>query len=87
MNKSTMIRARVSPALKDSVETIFGALGMNASQAITLFYKQVLLHRGLPFDVKLPNELTSQTLEATMRGENLVVCENADDMCSKLGIW
>ncbi len=86
MKKSTMIRARVTPALKDSVETIFGSLGLNPSQAITLFYKQVLLHRGLPFNVSLPNELTNQTIEASLRGEDLVVCENADDMCAKLGV-
>ena len=31
-----------------------GALGIPASNAINKFYKQIILQRGLPFQVKLP---------------------------------
>ena len=54
MVKTETVRARVTPDLKRTAESIFGAIGLNASQAIVLFYKQVELHNGLPFDVKLP---------------------------------
>ena len=52
--KTEMVRARVSPALKDSAESILSSLGMNPSQAIVLFYRQIELHNGLPFDLRLP---------------------------------
>ncbi len=52
--RTDTVRARIAPELKNSVEGIFSSLGMNSSQAIVLFFKQVELHNGLPFDVKLP---------------------------------
>ena len=52
--RTDTVRARISSELKNSVEGIFSSLGMNSSQAIVLFFKQVELHNGLPFDVTLP---------------------------------
>ena len=54
MTRTEMVRARISPALKTSAEGILSSLGMNPSQAIVLFYKQIELHNGLPFDLRLP---------------------------------
>ena len=86
MTKSAMIRARVDPALKDEAEHIFAALGLTATQAITLFYQQVRWVRGLPFEVRVPNDVTLKTFEDTDAGQNLVRCENPQDMFAKLGI-
>lgn len=47
-----MIRARVDPALKKRAEATFAEVGLSASSAISLFYSQVVRHRGLPFDVR-----------------------------------
>ncbi len=55
MIKTETVRARVTPKLKRSVESVFNAIGLSPSQAIVLFYKQVEIHQGLPFEVKLPN--------------------------------
>lgn len=55
MIKTETVRARMTHQLKSSAESVFDAIGLNPSQAIVLFYKQVELHQGLPFDVKLPN--------------------------------
>lgn len=54
VTRSATVRARMSPELKESVEGVFDALGLTPSQAIVLFYKQIALHRGLPFEVRLP---------------------------------
>ena len=35
-------------------ENILSALGIPASNAINMFYKQIIMCRGLPFDVKIP---------------------------------
>ncbi|MCE7988637.1 MAG: type II toxin-antitoxin system RelB/DinJ family antitoxin [Caldilinea sp. CFX5] len=56
MQKVAAISARIDPQLKRSAETIFEKLGLTASQAISLFYRQVQLQRGLPFAVKLQPE-------------------------------
>ena len=59
---------------------------LNATQAITLFYKQVELREGLPFDVAIPSSTTKRTFESTDAGRDLIVCEDVEDMFEKLGI-
>ena len=86
MKKSSSIRARMEPDLKSKAEYIFRKLGLTTTQALTLFYRQVELRNGLPFDVAIPNETTRRTLADTDSGRNLVVCEDAEDMFKKLGI-
>jgi len=86
MSKSATVRARLEPELKQHAETILRRLGLNPTQAITIFYKQVELRNGLPFDVAVPTGTTTRTFEATDAGRDLVLCEDADDMFEKLGI-
>lgn len=86
MNKTSTIRARVEPDLKDKAEHIFKQLGLTTTQAITLFYKQVELKQGLPFDVAIPNKITRKTFSDTDAGRDLVICNDTDDMFKKLGI-
>lgn len=86
MSKTSTIRARIEPDLKDKAELIFRQLGLTTTQAITLFYKQVELKKGLPFDVAIPNETTRKTFSNTDAGRDLIICEDADDMFKKLDI-
>lgn len=86
MSKTATVRARIQPELKNHAESVFHRLGLNATQAITMFYKQVELRRGLPFGVAVPTSRTKQTFDATDAGRDLIVCENTDDMFKKLGI-
>ena len=86
MNKTTTVRARIQPELKQHAEAIFARLGINATQAITMFYKQVEMRGGLPFDVAVPTSTTKKTFEATDAGRDLILCEDAEDMFRKLGI-
>ena len=52
--KSANLYARIEPDVKEKAERILSSLGIPASSAINMFYKQIILQRGLPFDVKLP---------------------------------
>ncbi len=66
MAKSANLYARIEPEIKEQAEAILNALGIPASNAITMFYKQVILQRGLPFAVKLPEpplDLSRMTAE------------------------
>ena len=86
MSKTAMIRARVEPVLKDQVEGVFNALGLSATDAITLFYRQVQVRNGLFFDLVIPNQLTRKTMRATDQGRGLVRARNAEDLFKKLGV-
>ena len=46
---------RIEPDVKEQAEGILAALGIPASNAINMFYKQIILQRGLPFEVKMPS--------------------------------
>ncbi len=54
MAKTANLYARIEPEVKDQAESILEALGVPVSNAISMFYKQIILQRGLPFEVKLP---------------------------------
>ena len=86
MAKSAMVRARIEPNLKKKAERVFDKVGLSPTQAITLFYHQVELRKGLPFDVVVPNKTTLKTFEDTDAGRGLIVCKDAKDMFEKLGI-
>lgn len=71
MAKTEMIRARVEPALKHEAEAVLDRLGMTPTEAITLFYKQVTLYRGLPFPVRIPNAATRKALQEARSRKNI----------------
>ena len=52
--KTANLYARIEPNVKVQAEGILSALGVPVSNAINMFYKQIILHRGIPFEVKLP---------------------------------
>ena len=86
MTKTAMVRARIEPQLKEKAERVFSELGLSTTEAITLFYRQVDLRDGLPFDVVIPNRTTLETFEETDAGRNLVVCRDADELFEKIRI-
>jgi len=86
MNKTATVRARIEPDLKNKAERVFRDLGLSTTQAINLFYKQVELRKGLPFELVIPNDITRRTFSNTDTGKDLIICEDADDMFRKLGI-
>ncbi len=85
MRKSATVRTRIEPGLKKEAESLLSQVGLSPSQAITLFYRQVALRRGLPFDVVVPNATTRRVFEETDAGKDLIVCSDVEDMFKKLG--
>jgi len=56
------VRARIDSQLKQDVEEIFKQIGLTTSQAINIFMNRVRSERGIPFDLKVPNDLTLQAM-------------------------
>ncbi|MBI1884346.1 MAG: type II toxin-antitoxin system RelB/DinJ family antitoxin [Chlamydiae bacterium] len=86
MNKTATIHARIEPHLKNEAEGLLHRLGLSVSQAVTIFYKQITLRRGLPFDVSIPNRNTLKTFTNTDAKRDLIVCRDTNDMFKRLGI-
>lgn len=54
MAKTSNVFARVEPELKEQAEAILNQLGIPMSNAVSMFLRQVVLQRGIPFEMKLP---------------------------------
>ncbi len=62
---------RIDDDLKKECDLILNDLGLTMSAAMTLFLKQVVRTRGIPFELKahVPNKETCKTLDAILRGK------------------
>lgn len=72
MSKTVTVHARIEPEIKQSAEAVFAQVGLSPSEAIALFYRNVSLHQGIPFELKIPNKLTRQTMRDAEQGKNLI---------------
>jgi len=84
MSKSAMIRARVEPKLKEQAEATLDELGLSPTTAITLFYRQIVQHQGLPFELRIPNAATRRAMLDARTGRGVVRAETLDDLFAKL---
>jgi len=73
MAKTAFLNTRVDRTLKTKAEHVFAAIGLNTSTAITMFLRQVVLRKGLPFDACIPNAETLAALKEIEAGGGEVV--------------
>jgi DNA-damage-inducible protein J len=78
------IQIRIDEETKKQAQTVLGALHISMSEAVKLFLRQVVLQRGIPFEVKIPNKLTRETLEKAERGEDVQEFASVDDLLEDL---
>jgi len=67
--KDDRIQARIEPELKLAAEAIFSKIGISSGEAIRMFYSQVTLRGGIPFDVRIPNKATIDAMDELDAGE------------------
>ena len=70
MSKTSVVRARLEPTLKREAEKILSDLGLTTSETIHLLYRQIQLHKALPFTVHLPNAKTAAVLKSSRNKGN-----------------
>ncbi|OGV27815.1 MAG: damage-inducible protein J [Legionellales bacterium RIFCSPHIGHO2_12_FULL_37_14] len=68
MSKATTIQARIQPELKEMGDAILKKIGITASQAINALYAQIVMRKGLPFELKIPNEATQAAMRELEQG-------------------
>ncbi len=72
MAKTANIYARIEPETKEKAESILETLGIPASNAINMFYKQIILTGGIPFELKVPtlpdvSKMTKEEFDAEIQ--------------------
>ncbi len=78
--KTAAVHSRIQPEIKEQAETILHRLGLSPTEAIRMFYSQITLRNGLPFDVTIPNEETVQALEDSRAGRNLERFDSVEEL-------
>lgn len=63
--KSSNVAVRVEPEIKERAESILSSLGISASSAINMFYRQIILWNGLPFRPSIPTSAPKSLEEMT----------------------
>jgi DNA-damage-inducible protein J len=86
MAKTATTRARVEPEVKAEAEKILSECGLSPSQGISLFYRQVILHRGLPFPIQSFNTETRRVLKESEEGVAVTQFDSAEALFKDLGI-
>jgi len=84
MANEASIHARVDARTKSEAQRILNTLGMTLSEAISLYLRQIIFTKGIPFDVKIPNALTAETLTKADRGEDVVEFDSVDELLEDL---
>ena len=84
MAKTAIIQARIDPEVKSKAQKIFSKLNISMSEAISIFLTQVSLNRGIPFEIKIPNDLTSDTLIKSDDGEELHSVSSVEELFQEL---
>jgi len=84
--KTAMIRARTTPDVKSEAEGIFEALGITPTDAINIFYHQVAMRKGLPFEVSIPNKTTKKAIQEARDGKKLTRFNSTAELFEDLGI-
>ena len=84
--RTGMIRARVSAELKAEAEGILAEIGLSSIDAIRMFYKQVTLWKGLPFEARIPNATTRRALRDIEAGRGVTDYASVNEMFDDLGL-
>ena len=69
MPKTAMTHARLTPEVKRQAENILKGLGISISSAQEIFYRQIIAHHGIPFDLRIPNDKTIRAMEEAREGK------------------
>jgi DNA-damage-inducible protein J len=84
MGKTATIQTRVDPVVKNNAQIILKKLNISMSEAISMYLSQITLHKGIPFEVKIPNEVTAKTLEDSENGKALHKVDSVDELFQEL---
>ncbi len=69
MSKAATVQARVEPRLKKQADCVLKKIGVSASQVINALYAQIVMRKGIPFELKIPSEGTQKAINELESGK------------------
>lgn len=86
MAATAFVRARIDEALKEEAAAVLSDMGLTVSDVIRIVLTKVAKDKALPFEMRVPNKLTAETLAKSERGEDVHGAKDANDLFNQLGI-
>ncbi len=80
MAATAFVRARIDEALKNEAAAVLAGMGLTVSDVVRIALTKIAKEKALPFEMRVPNALTSETLTKSERGEDLHHAKDADDL-------
>lgn len=84
MNKTETIHVRIAPEIKQEAEQVINGMGLNLSYAISIFLKQVINHKRIPFDITYVDEETIAKEEELIYAINRTGGKDIDEKSKKI---
>lgn len=81
---TTTIQIRVDEKTKAQAQSVLSVLHLSMSEAVKLFLQQVVLQKGIPFEIKIPNDLTARTLRESEKGIDLHRASSVEALLEEL---
>jgi DNA-damage-inducible protein J len=86
MAATAFVRARIDETLKNEATAVLAGMGLTVSDVVRIALTKIAKEKALPFDMRVPNALTAETLAKSERGEDIHHAKDAADLFNQLGI-
>ncbi len=86
MAATAYVRARIDEKLKEEATAVLADMGLTVSDVVRIVLTKVAKEKALPFEMRVPNKLTAETLAKSERGEDIHRAKDANDLFEQLGI-
>jgi len=86
MAATAFVRARIDEALKEEAAAVLAEMGLTVSDVVRMVLTRVAKDKALPFEVRVPNRLTAETLAKSEQGMDVHRAKDANDLFEQLGI-
>ncbi len=86
MAANAFVRARIDETLKEDAAAVLAEMGLTVSDLVRIVLTRVAKDKALPFEMRIPNKLTAETLAKSERGEDVHHAKDAQDLFDQLGI-
>lgn len=82
----TAMTVRIDPEIKNKAAEYLKQIGLTTSEATRLFLHSVVLHKGLPFELKIPNKETAKAIQESKKGKNVIKHSSSKELFDDLGL-
>ena len=86
MAATAFVRARIDETLKEEAAAVLADMGLTVSDVVRIVLTKVAKDKALPFEMRVPNKLTAQTLAKSELGEEVHHAKDENDLFGQLGI-